>query len=642
MTDQIGYWAMVAVGFGFLIFVHELGHFLLAKLMGVRIIRFSLGFGPRLLGTNRHADEGDGGTDYCLCLIPFGGYVKMAGGEGMDEATGAPDEFPSKTPGQRALIVGAGPATSILAAVPLLLLLHVLGFQRPSSRVHQVVPETGAWKAGLKRGDLITGLRGQDETEWTEIHLYREVRLNSALQSHTGDIQVRIRRDDRTRVLDLTTSATGQLGIAARVVGSDEGYISNVVGHVPDDSRAAEAGIRPGCRILEAEGRTIRLWGDLEEVARDHPDESIRVRFETPDGQEQMAEIPIESETLVWPGVRTRRPARVGLVRPDFPAEQAGLQSEDVIRAVDGSPVRHWEDLEQAVLAVAPGAVVLDVARDGRVRPVRVTLEEGEMLGDVLGIARSDPVVTGFSPQHPAEAAGVRPGTRVRMASLPGQGGGRELKYSDDLRWPPQDRARDRIVLTFETRVEELDMTVAGVDADLETAPVVPPSNEARRVAMPMLPRKWGRLAFSPRMDKCRVVEPGNVLGALGQAFAETGRWLGYAGRSLWLLVRGKVSPKMISGPLMILRLSHYQAEAGWMHFVEFMVIITVHLGLINLVPFPILDGGHLAFLGLEKIRRKPLPEKVMASVMYTGMALLIALMLYVTWNDISRLAGLG
>ena len=104
------------------------------------------------------------------------------------------------------------------------------------------------------------------------------------------------------------------------------------------------------------------------------------------------------------------------------------------------------------------------------------------------------------------------------------------------------------------------------------------------------------------------------------------------------MLVRGKLSLKMLSGPVMILTATRYQAEAGLGKFIEFLVIITVHLGIINLVPFPILDGGHLAFLAVEKIRRKPLSERVLATLMYAGMVVLIALMIFVTGNDIVRL----
>ena len=157
-----------------------------------------------------------------------------------------------------------------------------------------------------------------------------------------------------------------------------------------------------------------------------------------------------------------------------------------------------------------------------------------------------------------------------------------------------------------------------------------------------LIPTQVGVLDASPRLDKCRVVEPGRPLAALSQACVETVEWIERAGRSLWMLVAGRISPKLLSGPLMILTLSRYQAEAGWMKFIEFMVIITIHLGVINLVPFPVLDGGHLGFLAIEKVRRRPLSEKVMAGVMYTGMVCLIALMLFVTWNDLAKLLGLG
>ena len=153
-----------------------------------------------------------------------------------------------------------------------------------------------------------------------------------------------------------------------------------------------------------------------------------------------------------------------------------------------------------------------------------------------------------------------------------------------------------------------------------------------------MVPFSIGELDLSPRLDRVYVLEPGRPIASVGMAFVEAGTWIKVAGRGLRLLVTGRVSMDQISGPVMILTATKYQAEAGWSKFIEFLVIITIHLGVINLVPFPILDGGHLGFLAVEKIRRKPCPEKLMAGLMYGGMIGLLSLMLFVTWNDVTKL----
>jgi len=625
MAHQIGYWALVVLGFGFLILVHELGHFIACKLVGVRVERFALGFGPRLFGRKL------GQTDYCICAIPCGGYIKMAGGEGEREATGAPDEFPSKTPGQRALVVAAGPAVSLLAAVPLLFFLLFGGLQRPASRIDRVVPGMGAWDAGLKRGDLITGLRREDERSWKRIRLWREVRFNAALKDKVGKIVVRVERGGQEKQFHLETDDKGRIGVRWSTVGAGQGYLTTTVGVVPRGGAADNAGIEPGSQILEIAGRKVHTWDDVRLAVLENPGKQVSVTFRGPPPSRRVktGTLSIASKKHWGLGIIANRPNTVRLVRPHFPAEKAGLKPGDTIVAVNGRPVKNWPELERAVLDAAPAEIELKVTRaeskdnEKDTKPAveeltfKVQPESGDQVGDVLGIAAQDnPVVEGFVPGSSSAGAGIPLGAELLSIVNPDSTGKPvEFKYADhvhQLTWPGEEPPQ-----------LELLYRVGGKEG---TAAIT-----LERIEL-------GDLDLSPRLDMCRVVEPGKPLAALGQAFVETGQWMKFAVRGLWMLVRGKLSLKMLSGPVMILTATRYQAEAGLGKFIEFLVIITIHLGIINLVPFPILDGGHLAFLAIEKIRRKPLSERVMTSLMYAGMAVLIALMIFVTGNDIVRL----
>ncbi|MFO7900238.1 MAG: RIP metalloprotease RseP [Planctomycetota bacterium] len=634
MTEQIGYWVLVVLGFGFLIFVHELGHFIAAKLMGIRVIRFAFGFGPRLFGTNKYADAEEEEkrvekTDYCVRLIPCGGYVKMAGGEiaESEEATGAEDEFPSKTPGQRAFVVIAGPAMSILSAIPLLAFVFLSGMERPGSRVNHVKPGAPAWGTRMRRGDLITGIKKQGEKRFQRIWLWRQVQMNSIIQDEVGDIVLRIERDGRQMTLDLTTDEEGHIGIVPGIVGKGRGFITTAAGYRPDDSPANDAGIVPGARILRIADTNVHTWWDFERTVFRHPGQTVPVQFETPDGERKTSDLAIGEQTYWSLGIVASRPNRIGMVRPDFPAEQAGLQPGDRILQVDGRPVRNWPELAQQVVNAAPGEVALTVRQNGTegedAETVRVTLEEGAEIGDVLGIAREEhPVVEGFLEGAPAEAVIEVGSTLVKWRPV------KDGEPRDFKRWPDpvhliplEDYEEDKAPGRYEVTVELDGQTTA-----VAVAPV-----KATR----------GQLELDPRLHMTRTVEPGRPIAAVKQAVIETGQWISLAARSLYMLVTAQLSMDMLAGPVMIVTATRYRAEAGFMMFVEFLVMVTVSLGIINLVPFPILDGGHVLFLLIEKIRGRPLPERVMGFLMYAGMVALLALMVFVTVNDIVTLGGI-
>ncbi|MBC8317507.1 MAG: RIP metalloprotease RseP [Desulfobulbaceae bacterium] len=153
---------------GILIFVHELGHFLVAKLCNVKVLKFSLGFGPKVFG--RHY----GDTEYLISAFPLGGYVKMCGENTEEEVTSEdlPHSFSHKTVWQRFLIVLAGPVFNILFAVFLFFLIFsIAGLPVPKSgtEIGSITVDSPAQTAGLKAGDIILAINGQETTEWSDV-----------------------------------------------------------------------------------------------------------------------------------------------------------------------------------------------------------------------------------------------------------------------------------------------------------------------------------------------------------------------------------------------------------------------------------------------------------------------------------------
>jgi regulator of sigma E protease len=155
---------------GVLIFVHELGHFVMARRVGVRVLKFSLGFGPRLVGFTR------GDTEYVISAIPLGGYVKMAGENPDDPRSGRDDEFLSKSKWQRFQVLIMGPLMNLILAVVVTAGVLMNGAEIPAYQskppvVGQVTPDSPAAKAGIQRGDLIVTVAGRNVATWEQFFI---------------------------------------------------------------------------------------------------------------------------------------------------------------------------------------------------------------------------------------------------------------------------------------------------------------------------------------------------------------------------------------------------------------------------------------------------------------------------------------
>ena len=235
---------------GVLVFFHELGHFVVARLHGVRCLTFALGFGPKLVQTKR------GDTVYCICAIPLGGYVKMAGaGEGPDDKPeGKDDEFPSKTKWQRFQILIAGPVMNIILAVLILAGVLYQGVTVPvyleQPPIVGIVPDgSAAATAGIQAGDSILSVAGSNVDTWEEMEL--------AVAPHADqEIDVVLRRDGGERTVQVIPASRGTFNVA--VLGVEPDVPPQVVDMMSTTSSAAqEAGILVGDVIEAIEGREV-------------------------------------------------------------------------------------------------------------------------------------------------------------------------------------------------------------------------------------------------------------------------------------------------------------------------------------------------------------------------------------------------
>lgn len=274
---------------GILVFAHEAGHFLVAKLFRVRVTVFSFGFGTRLFGFNR------GGTDYRVSLIPLGGYVKMAGDLADEERTGSDDEYLSKPKWQRLLILLAGPLANLILAVFFLAMFFMGGTEQLKESqpvLGSVVEDAPAAEAGLQPGDRIIRANEEPVQTWDDLKMI--VGLNAG--THVELVVARDRQQFETTIIPERVmtpyGSTGQIGVTQ--------WLPTEIGRILPDTAAARSGLRPGDVIISIEGEPVRQMRDLDTFLEDdsRPLDLVVLR----NGTEVALTLPPSAEGENWPG----------------------------------------------------------------------------------------------------------------------------------------------------------------------------------------------------------------------------------------------------------------------------------------------------------------------------------------------------
>ena len=257
---------------GVLIFVHELGHFLAARRIGVRVLTFSLGFGPKVLSFRR------GDTEYAISAVPLGGYVKMAGESPDDPRTGRDDEFLSKSKWQRFQVLIMGPAMNVLLAIVLMWVVLLQGAQVPAfidqaPVIGSVAPGSPAERGGIQRGDRIVRVSGREVATWEDLSIAIGTKANR-------EVPVELVRDGRTLTVHVTPDPQTKYEVG------DIGVFPNVHPRVLALSKgdpAEKAGLRPGDVVLAVNGQPMSVSQQLSNAIAGHPNEPITVTIKRGD-----------------------------------------------------------------------------------------------------------------------------------------------------------------------------------------------------------------------------------------------------------------------------------------------------------------------------------------------------------------------
>lgn len=437
---------------GVLVVVHEFGHYWVAKQLGVKVLRFSVGFGPPLWVRRFGRDR----TEFVLAAIPLGGYVKMLDENDTKVAKkDLPRAFNRQSLPKRAAIVLAGPMFNFLFAILAYWLLFSVGTEGLKPVVGKVVDNSIAAQAGFHSGDELLSIDGKPVASWDQRRMYL---FQRALDRDQVDVEVRNTRGDlEMRRLDLSTLTADQVST---------GLLEKGLGLYP-----AMPDILPVLEHLDEKGAGAK----------------------------------------------------------------SGLHKGDVISAIDGKPVRLWDDVRSIISANPERALQFSIERNRQALSVTVTTGKIERNGKTEGYIGVAPRI----PEYPKE-------------------------------------------MLVSTRLDPLHALYESVQST------------------------WLMSSLTLEM--------------------------------LVKMVKLEVSTKAISGPITIAQAAGNSAHAGWDRFVMFLAVVSIGLGVLNLLPVPVLDGGHLAIYLIEAVKGSPLSERSLYWGQQVGITLLFALMALAFYNDFVRI----
>lgn len=534
---------------GPLVIVHELGHFLFARLFNVKAEIFSIGFGPKLW--SRQIGE----TEWRVSAIPMGGYVKLLG-EDPEVKLSVADQaraLQKQAPWKRFFIFFGGPFFNFLWAALVFMAIMLIGEPQMASVIGRVVQNSHAEKAGFLSGDVISKVNG------TPVKKYEEV--------------------------------------------------MNIISENPEKELAFEVTQASASRVVKA---------------TPHAQEGFSVYGETTHVGEIEGLLP------------AARATQIGVSNPESPAGKAGLKTLDKLSRVNGKAVSTWEELEKSY-DLAPKQTLFALEFERPSEPSKVisvqwakpaapqnSLGTHRSFGQDFGLYSSEMFIEKTVSKSPAAEAGIKSGDRILSVS------GKLVTSFFEMKDAVQ-RAGEKdgkILLSWERDGKIMASTMTPT-ATTSRDPLLKKVTQYTVGIMPMLvwaepvtlvERTWNPFVLVYKGFERMVVFSWRNLVSIQKMFS------------------GDVSVNTLGGPIMIGKIAGESISRGLISFLTTMAVLSIGLGVLNILPIPVLDGGHLLLLGLEMIRGKALTIRQMEVLQQVGLSLILLLMVIVMRNDISRL----
>ena len=651
----------VAGGLGFVIFVHELGHFLVAKACGVKCEKFYLGFD---VGGLKLASFKWGETEYGIGALPLGGYVKMLGqddnpaaaareaqrarqaefsGDLPPEPTSDPHpawdprSYPAQSVPKRMAIISAGVIMNVIFAVLMAALAFGLGVEEMTCEISSVRPGGAAWRAGLRTGDEITGIGGRKNP------IFSDLRNGVTLGDVEKGVAFTIRRPSDGTAESVVLHPDTDLGVPTVGVTSPFSVTlpDDISPRLPGAAAEAQPPFAAGDTIRAVNGEAVDSYAKLIAALARTPSEPVSLTVQrsvdTTDAGSDL-EIVLPPQPRRTLGIVMNAGA-VQAVQAGSPAAAAGFRPGDRLVSFNGQPIEDVLALDAQLRHAVGEPVNIEVARDGAepatlaVVPREVTwIEEprwpaSPVAISALGLAVAvETTIAAVETGSPAEAAGVKPGEKVIRARFiePGEAANPEdagLELSErSPSWPYCVAVLQQVAPG--TRVQLVIEGADGLARDVE----LDPAAEVDRFVVDR------GLVFKPVY---KLVKAGSVGAALASGGRKAMEDLSLVYRFLGKLTSSQISPRLLGGPIEIAKQAGRSAEEGFSRLLLFLTMLSANLAVVNFLPIPVLDGGHMVFLLYELVRGKPPSENVVAALSYLGLALILTLMMFVFGLDL-------
>lgn len=642
----------ILVALGFVIFVHELGHFLVARWAGVLVERFSIGFGPVLFALRRKD------TEYAISLIPLGGYVKMLGQADLPESEVVTEDersYQNQSVGKRMAIISAGVIMNLILGFVCFTIAYRIGVPYNPSLIGPAIPGKPAWEAGLRAGDRIVAIDGRKVTDF-------ETLLNRIQLTNPPNDTVHLSIDRQGTPLEIAVTPVQEDD--KPMIGVYQAGELRLVDDAPTQahspaSSASNPGFEGGDRIRAVDGQPVDSLFDFQREMferKGHPVLLSVQRKSTKEKDGSIVDVTLAPNhvralglqmvigEIVVRGVQRHSPATSAV---DAAGNPASLQAEDVITAIDGRDDFDPMRLPDMLADKAGKPVELTVQRQGaRSREIKLSVvptatptwidftgmldkkHPHPLSAPAIGIAyRVSNSIRSVSPGSPAAKADppILAKDEIKQVEFELERGGKIEKEKIEIgesHWPT--------IFYFlqHTQVRRVTLTIARAGLPEPFKVTLEPQPD------PSWPMPNRGLVFGAATAQHQV---NSALQAISLGLQRTHSLV----MNLYLYLRGLIftrtlSVKTLGGPIEIGRRA-YELVEDIPVFIVFFGFLSVQLAVINFLPIPVLDGGHMVFLVYEMVTRRRPGERVVAVAHYMGLVFLLGLILFVFGLDIFR-----
>lgn len=651
---------LAVLGFSAVVFIHECGHFFLAKAGDIKVEAFSVFIPPLLLGIRRteegfrlrilpglfpKPDDPDGNgllsftfgpkgkagdTEYRIGLVPVAGYVKMLGQEdtGSDKQSSDPRSFGNKPIGIRMAVIVAGVTFNMITAVILMMILYSNGLPMKAPVVGGVMPNSNAERAGLQAGDRVVKIDGK--TDHIE---YGDILIAAALSGKDKAISMTVRgRDNSER--DLSIVAGPVDGLPVRLFGILPSS-SLIVANIKDvDLLYERTGLKPGDRIVAVAGQPVEHYWQLEEIVLSayEPKVAIQVERGGEEGETELVDVAlplalnnsqleVESESQlnnVYSLVPRMRITQVTsgpklLEIGDVVLRIADVNSPTYKEMRDLTTAYEGKDLPMQVLREDPNGTRQIV--DLMAHPKRQTDGDRVLIGVAVELDSRHPVIAKsiVTDWQSTPLAIPRGATITRIANS-------DIKDFFDIIHAMKAHEDQEVVMhwTKEGQVGAVALSLTDLDDRMNMQSVLAQS--------------------IPLSDLEEIHKAANLGEACVMSFRKCYSFVLQTYVTLKRLISRDVSLRAMSGPVGIATVTYQAVEQSFSSFLYLLAFISANLAVVNFLPIPVVDGGVFVLLIVEKIKGGPLSIRMQEIITYAGLALILSVFLYLTYHDIVRL----